>query len=740
MKISFIFKNKMQLIFIFIITASFFISKESLPQDMKLPGGKIPFLKHKFEDNAKKQIQFNANKLKPESVRKSVEMKKSNSPLSKTPQVQLSQKELMLTEQINQIKQSGTSREDGEKILGLQRELESSNGSTLTKNESSIIGNVIYPGPGTDNVSSNVIFNSEYIVAFASQVEQRGTGTGKIWLAAAHSGLDTGAGASPDTINLYYSTNGGDSFIEYVRVAFSSANKIGFDDLDMEIIENTSGTKYIYLVFGYYTDGYMGRRLAGYVQVTTPTLSVFGATFSFPGQGTISNKYFNARLTSDNARYAGVPYVTFAVMQDSTDGTDHFLMTKICKILSPYGLNPAITYFPKSIYGVAAGFIDYGVTIDLAYFHNGSDSLIFILSAYPGYNDKFYFYKADGNTTTTYPAFNGIVNPTGDNIEYARIASNGGTNQTKLFVTYTDNYQNSGDYDQWFLYTYDANNWSSATLEYNSLHNSHYGDVIGRRNADGSFAVTFLNKLNNMYNVTSCSFNGSFSLSNYVHCVNNNYANSIASPKPSFRYVNGDSCLTFWSYFYTMYSTSGCSAINHYLNVVVEGYYDEINNLSPINDYIQIVLANSNPPYNRIDTAGVYLDNIWLMNELTFQHAPDGDYYFVTKHRNAIETWSAAPVTLAQGYGGVYDFTISDAQAYGNNMVLKTWRWCLFSGDVDQDGQIDGNDTQITDNDAASFVLGQYLNTDLNGDNFVDGADMVIVDNNAANFVSSVTP
>lgn len=717
-----------------------FITKPAVSQQLDLSLIANPLLKNKFETsnyhqkiNLKKQ-----NKQTP--PRKPVKLIKDKSPLSKTPVFQRNEKTATLSERMDQIKQNTSSPEDGEKILELQKEIESINGSTVTQKENSFIGNVIYPGLQTDNLSSNEIFNSEYIVAFASQVEQRGSDAGKIWLAAAHSGLDTGASASPDTINLYYSTNGGNSFVEYVKVAFSSANKIGFDDLDMEIIENTSGTKYIYLVFGYYTNGYLGRRLAGYIQVTTPTLSVFGATFSFPGQSTSSNVYFNARLTSDNARYASVPYVTIAVMQDSTDGTDHFILTKMCKILSPYGLNPAITYFPKSIYGSAAGFIDYGVTIDLAYFNNVNDSLIFVLSAYPGYNDKLYFYKADGNTTTAYPTFNGIVNPTGDNLEYARIASNGGTNQTKLLVTYTDNYMNSGDYDQWFLSTNDANNWNSATLEYNSLHNSHYGDVIGRRNADGSFAVTFLNKLNYMYNVTSCTFNGSFNLDTYVHCVNNNFANSIANPKPSFRYVNGDSCLTFWSYFYTMYSTSGCSAINYYMTVVAEGYYDELNNLSPINDYIQIMLADANPPYNKVDTAGINLDNIWLMNELSFQNAPYGNYYLVTRHRNAIETWSANPVTLTQGYGGGYDFTSSDAQAYGNNMVLKTLRWCLYSGDVDQDGQIDGNDTQITDNDAANFVLGQYLVTDINGDNLVDGSDMLIVDNNAVNFISSITP
>ena len=66
-------------------------------------------------------------------------------------------------------------------------------------------------------------------------------------------------------------------------------------------------------------------------------------------------------------------------------------------------------------------------------------------------------------------------------------------------------------------------------------------------------------------------------------------------------------------------------------------------------------------------------------------------------------------------------------------------RFAFFNGDVNQDGTIDGTDSQMIDNDATNFLSG-YLTTDLNWDGFIDGSDAVIAGNNSFNFVSAVTP
>ena len=66
-------------------------------------------------------------------------------------------------------------------------------------------------------------------------------------------------------------------------------------------------------------------------------------------------------------------------------------------------------------------------------------------------------------------------------------------------------------------------------------------------------------------------------------------------------------------------------------------------------------------------------------------------------------------------------------------------RHALYSGDVNQDGTIDGSDLSAIDNDAALFSSG-YIVTDLNGDNLVDASDLLIADNNAAAFVTAMLP
>ena len=100
--------------------------------------------------------------------------------------------------------------------------------------------------------------------------------------------------------------------------------------------------------------------------------------------------------------------------------------------------------------------------------------------------------------------------------------------------------------------------------------------MIGRRNADGSFSGTFKNYLGSLSNITSYRFDGNFNISSFIHCTNTEYANSIASPKPSFRFVNGDSCLSFWPDYFNINHTVGFSAINFYLKVTNDGYYNDV--------------------------------------------------------------------------------------------------------------------------------------------------------------------
>ncbi|HRI84590.1 MAG TPA: DNRLRE domain-containing protein [Ignavibacteria bacterium] len=174
--------------------------------------------------------------------------------------------------------------------------------------------------------------------------------------------------------------------------------------------------------------------------------------------------------------------------------------------------------------------------------------------------------------------------------------------------------------------------------------------------------------------------------------------------------------------------------ISLYTASLIEGFFDGIE---MVPDTLKITLRNQNSPYAPVDSEKGLSNNLGDLNNCF--SAPTGMYYIVVNHRNSIETWSKFPVLLTQNYGDYYNFTDAANKAYGDNQVLKLGSYCIYSGDVDQDGLVDITDGGLVDNDASVFATG-YIPTDVNGDDLADLADASIVDNNANNFVSKMTP
>ncbi|MBK9526097.1 MAG: choice-of-anchor J domain-containing protein [Bacteroidetes bacterium] len=112
--------------------------------------------------------------------------------------------------------------------------------------------------------------------------------------------------------------------------------------------------------------------------------------------------------------------------------------------------------------------------------------------------------------------------------------------------------------------------------------------------------------------------------------------------------------------------------------------------------------------------------------------------YFVIKHRNSLETWSAAP-QLLNGPTYTYDFTTGISKSYGNNMVLNGGKYCLFSGDINQDGVIESTDFGDVENKSQLFLFG-YQVDDLTGDNLVESSDYGLIENNSQLFLFSQRP
>lgn len=123
----------------------------------------------------------------------------------------------------------------------------------------------------------------------------------------------------------------------------------------------------------------------------------------------------------------------------------------------------------------------------------------------------------------------------------------------------------------------------------------------------------------------------------------------------------------------------------------------------------------------------------------TFNSAINGMYYLAIKHRNALQTWSANPVTI-NSLTPTYDFTNVATKAFGSNMVLvEPGIWAFYSGDLDQDEVIDATDFVDVSNDSSNSEFG-YLTTDINGDGAVDNSDLIYPLNNLANSIFSSHP
>ena len=155
-------------------------------------------------------------------------------------------------------------------------------------------------------------------------------------------------------------------------------------------------------------------------------------------------------------------------------------------------------------------------------------------------------------------------------------------------------------------------------------------------------------------------------------------------------------------------------------------------------DTVKVELHNSTSPFALVESKKGKLNSAGA-GKFYFTTAVNGTpYYIVIKHRNSIETWSAAGNAFTGGLLN-YDFTTAKSKAYGSNLTLSGSKWCIYNGDVNQDGIVDSGDLGIVDNDNAIYVSG-YTNTDANGDGIVDSGDLGIVDNNNANYVSKIVP
>jgi hypothetical protein len=168
---------------------------------------------------------------------------------------------------------------------------------------------------------------------------------------------------------------------------------------------------------------------------------------------------------------------------------------------------------------------------------------------------------------------------------------------------------------------------------------------------------------------------------------------------------------------------------------LIEGFY---NGTVMEPDTISIELRNSTSPFSLVDESKIVLNSSGEGSPKFYNAETGVPYYVVVKHRNAIETWSASPQTFLTSTLD-YDFTTSSSKAYGNNLKLIGTKWCLFGGDVNQDGVVEATDLNTVYMDNVNGVNG-YVSTDLNGDMFTEVEDLNIVYINNVLGVEKQTP
>ena len=199
----------------------------------------------------------------------------------------------------------------------------------------------------------------------------------------------------------------------------------------------------------------------------------------------------------------------------------------------------------------------------------------------------------------------------------------------------------------------------------------------------------------------------------------------------------------------TLHLTIACSSIAS-LKVYIQGYYNAdahtmrrvlanqgIGSGSSKADSVMVKLHHATN-YSLVATTMAVLQTDGTVSAIF--PPVTGNYFVAVKNRSAVETWSTAAMAFTAGGTTSYDFTTADNKAYADNMTeVEPGVWAMYSGDINQDGNVDGADYSLWETDYNDFASGYYP-TDLNGDGNVDGADYSIWEANYNNFISTQHP
>ena len=487
------------------------------------------------------------------------------------------------------------------KINSIQKQIDKLSGSVSTQGvqngTTKYVGND--PHYSTDNIINNLVLAKTSIKAFTVGVEQRGSNVGRMWMFMAWGNYTVGV---PDTILTSYSDNGGLTWLGYSLAIPGGFAKVNADQMDLEIMEYTTGQKYLYCVMGVTASS--GQQVANVLIYQTPTYAGNFITLVWPGGTTNINSY-GPRITSDNANYStGSSYLFIIAARDTLNvaSSQHKIGEKFVKCTSPFTVSPTFTYKNNAFgwdqnYGGTGTFYSGADHTDIAYYQNGSsDSLIVLESNLPD-TTSIYLYKSDESpelvaSNLSYTYLNGGGNPYLQK-QYARVTCNGNAN---IMIAYRCNFSNSGDWDIRYanstLGGVQSAGWTNGYIDgYGSTTTVPYQpDLFGLRGTSSfKCTYTYYNSGLDSAMIVSCP-NGTWSTTITRVNLTGQDISISASPHACFRYVNNDSCFAVYSNYAAtnVWAAAGCTGsqvtgITQIGNVIPKVYSLAQNYPNPFN-------------------------------------------------------------------------------------------------------------------------------------------------------------
>lgn len=484
----------------------------------------------------------------------------TNKPTLATEKTQrvVSAEENAIVQQMKVLKESGNPA-NRDRILELQKQLDVITGNFVTKTENS------YLGGGTSMAGAEVFYDnilisasrifSGNVKAIATATERLGTTAGKIWVAVAVPGPTTGG----DSVKIFSSVDNGIHWSLNYYAWMGGTDRIMYDQMDLELIEASTGTKYFHLIYGLRSSNGSGNWFSGGWSFSNSASGNLWA-FNFPGGGSV-NRYYNPRVTSDNFVYTTNAYIYCVASYDSTTATGHFNGQKFAYILNPYTTTPAITYQSGIVYWNSSTAILENLNSDIAWYRNTNDSLMFVYSNCPDSTKLFFSKMGVGSYVGGSAA--GFVggSETTDRKSNANLATNSNANGSMIAVF---NQITSGvqrvKYFRSTTFGF-GGTFNQSVLLGSASTTNFMPTITGVRGGDSYYlAYIFWGSGADTCQLTKVNTSGSFLVDRQI--VNPGVLlTGTCAPRTGYRNVNNDSCFVIYCGTgpTNVWASSGCS-------------------------------------------------------------------------------------------------------------------------------------------------------------------------------------